>query len=145
MGAPADPAEIAKARTLWETTDRPVESICRQVDRSAPWLYRQARAGRWKARPRSTPASIRGKAPRRGRFGTAWAQAQRQDVTHSEIEAYGESLEDYRFLARLGFVIFIEGNCFRCDNALVTSEQLRQKADRERRLRKVTAQNGVNP
>lgn len=135
MGAPADPADIAKAKVLWETTDHPVDSIARQVDRSPPWIYRQARDGRWKSRPQRTATVIQGKPPRRGRFGTAWAQDQRQDVLRTEVEAYGDSLDDYRLLAKLGWVIFIEGQCFRCGNSLVTPRELRQKADRERRLR----------
>lgn len=136
MALAATSNEIAKAKRLWEANALPIDTICRQVGRSPPWLYHHMRKEGWEPRPRVEVKIVK-QAKAKGRtcfYGGAWAAQQRKEVQSAERKRYGPLLADVQLLRRRGFAVNCEGEMFRVGNALVDARELQAKAARERRL-----------
>ena len=136
MAEHASPAEIAKAKRLWEANALPIDAICRQVGRSPPWLYHHMRKAGWEPRPR-IEIKIVEQAKAKGRVcyrGPTWATQQRKEAQDAERRRYGPLLADVQLLRRRGFAVNCEGNGYRVGNTLVDARELAAKAARERRL-----------
>lgn len=139
--AERSPAEIARIHRAYIDNELPLKEICRRFNMTDHELTVIRDREGWKARGQSRKPRIsshRRVLPKRRTEAQARAD-NLADAQARDVSLYGKDLADVRYLRWRGFVIdrhdiHPTSQGVRVGNQIVTFAQLREKADRERRL-----------
>lgn len=137
--------ELQRIQACIENTDMTMSVIAMRFRVSIKKLAELGRELGWNnPRPEKTKPSTpnRGilKKPKAHRYIPAkYDAAQREIVADGDRKRYGSLLEDVQWLRRRGWAINCEKGEYRVGNSIVSAEDIRDKADRERRLAGVAA------
>jgi len=137
--APKSAVEIARIGAAYCGKFDALTEICRRHRMSYDALVAMATAEGWPPRglraPRPNAQKSRNyKLAPRPRTEAQVREERRAEQAARELELYGRHVADVALLRRRGFGINREGDLIRFGNALITFAELREKADRERRL-----------
>lgn len=115
-----------------------IADICRRFNTSPTDVVQFARLYGWPQRGRGSKPKHRSilktRQPRPYRGAAEWAADQRAEEEKRQANLYGLQVDDVALLRRRGYGVTREGAGVRIGNQLCTFAQLREKADRERRL-----------
>lgn len=136
--APRSADEIARIGAAYCARIESVDAICRRFKSSRDEVTTLARRHGWPLRQGVKvigAQKTRSYKPLTRPRSEAEQRAERiADEAARELELYGRHVADVATLRRRGFGINREGDLIRFGNSLITFAELREKADRERRL-----------